>query len=152
MLCGIRTFSLWSQVSQTSTSSMMSLVSFLESQQYSAKGPFFFAVGTDFGSLSTFWRSVFNIVKDAPVFAGTIGRVGKETNVETAAISGVDSIEEGPAHCLGFRRSDNSYEECHDGRDDGPATGWASESDSMVKVNKHESVARRCHTVVDLKI
>lgn len=79
-------------------SAVMSLVSSFELQQYAAKGPFFFAMGTDFGSRSTFSRSVFNAVKGAGVLlsAGTTGECGKKSDAETAASGGMDGAEEGP--------------------------------------------------------
>ena len=91
MLCEIRTFSLWSHVSQTSASAVMSFVSSVESQQYPASGPVFLAVGTDFGRFSTFLRSVFSMVKGVLPCTATIG---EETGTEMVVT--VDGTEEGP--------------------------------------------------------
>jgi hypothetical protein len=67
------------------------------------------------------------MVKGALLFAGTIGKPGKESDTETTASVGVDSIEEGPG------------------------TGRECNTES-IDIDKRESVARRCHTIVDIKI
>jgi hypothetical protein len=108
----------------------MSRVSSLESQQYPAKGPFFFAVGTDFGRPSTFSRSVFNMVKGVLLFGRTIRKTGKEWDAETADTVGVGSIDEGPG--TGWAR-------------------WECDTESMDD-NKRNSDIRQCHTVVDIEI
>ena len=84
----MRTFSVWSHVSQTSASAVISIVSLVGSQQYPASGPVFFAVGTDFGRFSTFSQSVFSMVK------GWLPCTGMEIGAEI--VVRVDGIEEGP--------------------------------------------------------
>jgi hypothetical protein len=133
MVCEMRTFSFWSQVSQTSTSAVISFVSSVELQQYPARGLVFFAVGIDFGNFSTFSRSVFNIVKRALVAllvlcTGT-GMMGEGLGMGT--VVGVDGMKEGPA------------------------TGWEFDVDSeSVEVDKRKLVRtqRRCHTFVEIDI
>jgi hypothetical protein len=66
----------------------MSFVSSTELQQYPARGPVFFAVGTDFGKLSTFSQSVFNMVKGTLLCAGMVGK-------DLGVVMGIDGIEEG---------------------------------------------------------
>lgn|SRR6266705_4553418 len=123
MLCEIRTFRIWSHVSQTSALAVMSLVSPAESQQYPASGPAFFAMGTDFGRFSTFLRSVFSMVKGGLLCAGMVGEeIGAETVVR------VDGIEEGPG------------------------TGRACDTESVNVDKRRELVMKRCHTVVEFKI
>jgi hypothetical protein len=90
MLCEIRTFSVWSHVSQTSASTVMSLVSSVGSQQYPARGPVFLAVGTDLGRFLTFLWSVNSMVKGALPCTATMG---KETGAEMVMM--VDGTEEG---------------------------------------------------------
>ena len=85
-----------------------------------ARGPVFFAVGTDFGSFSTFWRSVFNMVKHGLVCTGM---VDEEFGMET--VVSVDGIE------------------------DGPGMGWECDAEP-VDVDKHEPFMRRCHTIVEI--
>jgi hypothetical protein len=118
MLCGIRTFSLWSQVSQTSMSAVISLVSSLGSQPYPAKGSVFLAMGTDVGRFSTLSRSVFNMLKGVLLFAGMTGKPGEELDAETAGSVGVGSVE------------------------GGPGIGWGCNTWSMDIDSKRESVAR----------
>ena len=84
MLCEMRTFSLWSHVSQTSASAVISFVSSVELQKKPPSGPVFFAVGTDFSRPLTFSWSVFSIPKcgapctgvaDEEVIVGMVVRV-----------------------------------------------------------------------------
>ena len=94
MLCEIRMFSFWSHVSQTSTSAVMSFVSAMESQQYPASGPVFFAAGTDFGRFSTFSWSVFSMVKGGLLCTGMSCMIDEEFGAER--VMSVDGTEEGP--------------------------------------------------------
>jgi hypothetical protein len=58
------------------------------------------------------------MVKGVLILVGAAGRIGKELTVETAAIADVGTIEEGPA------------------------TGWECDTESMAMVDKCGSVAR----------
>jgi hypothetical protein len=91
MLCKMRTLNLWSYVSQTLASAVMSFMSSAESPQYPASGPVFFAIGTDLGKLLTFSQSVFSMV-NGRLFCTSL--IGKEFGAD--AVASVDSIEKGP--------------------------------------------------------
>ena len=125
-------------------SAAISFVSAMDSQQYPARGPVFFAVGTDFGRFSTLSRSVFNIVKDALLCSGMIGEgLGIGTVVGTGNIEegpamgtvvGADGIEEGPG--TGTVVGADDVEE-----GPGTRTGWESDTDS-VGIDEYELVMR----------
>ena len=125
MLCKMRTFSLWSHVSQTSASAVMSFVSSVESQQNPASGPVFFTVGTDFGRPLTFSQSVFSMPKGG---APRTGVTDEEIVAETVV------------------RVDDSEEE--------PGMGWECDTDSVDVDKRHEwsqgnvAPSSRCTSVV----
>ena len=104
----------------------MSFVSSLELQQYPVKGAVFFAVGIDFGRLSTFSQSVFNMIK-AVLLLARMGKTDKWLEAEMGAGVGVNSTDEGPE------------------------MGWEHNTKSA-EINKCKSIAIWCHTVIDIKI
>ena len=91
MLRGMRKFSIGSHVSQTSALAVMSFVSSMELQQNPASGPAFFAVGTDFGRLSTFLQSVFSMPKGGVPHTGVT-----DEEIVVGMVMRVDDSEEGP--------------------------------------------------------
>ena len=138
MLCKMRTFSLWSHVSQTSASAVMSFVSSVESQQNPASGPVFFAVGTDFSRPSTFLWSVFSMPKGG---APRTGVADEEVIAET--VVRVDSTEEGPGTGREGRRR---------GREEGPGVGRECDTESIDIDKCRELVMGHCHTIVEIDI
>jgi len=137
MLCKMRTFSLWSHVSQTSASAVMSFVSSMESQQNPASGLVFFAVGTDFGRPSTFLWSVFSMPK------GGAPRTGVADEVIMETVMRVDGTEEGPGTGREGRRR---------GREEGPGAGQECDTESVDIDKCCELVMGHCHTIVEIDI
>ena len=80
----------------------------------------------NFGGLSTFLWSVFNMVKAAPLLA-RMGKTNKWLKAEMGASVGVDSTNEGSG------------------------TGCECNIESA-EIDKHKSIAIWCHTIINIKI
>jgi hypothetical protein len=136
----------------------MSFVSSVESQQYPASRPVFFAMGTDFGRFLTFARSVFSIVGGGLLCTRIIGgEVGAGT-----AMRVVDGTEEGPGTGWTFSRSvfgivgggplctcmiggevgGGAAMRVVDGTEEGPGMGWEYDTES-VGVGKRRKLVMR---------
>ena len=124
MLCEMRPFSIPSHVSQTSASAVISFVSSMGSQQNPASGPVFFAVGTDFGKLSTFLRSVFSRPNGGAPRTGVT-----DEEIVAEPVMGVDDSEEGPGT----------------GREEGAGMGWECDAESVDADKRRELVMAKSY-------